>query len=446
MTLPFHSRLRAACCPLVLTSALLLSACGGGADTPPAEPGASTFTLGGTVTGLAAGASITLTNGDASATVERNGTFAFPSRLAAGSGYAVGIGSQPKGQFCEVAQGSGSAGDGSATAVAVTCKTAHVYVVTTGADNRGSLYYFSTGVDGALAALPKPARFLGITPSTYRRNVVVSPDGMNAYLLDFTSQIPITAEGELGTSAVALGSATPVVGLAAAPNGKAVYVSLLYGNRLLHYPIGADGKAASTPANSLELIAGTLRDVAVTPDSAHVYVIGAPYLYHLTVAADGKPALAHRNELSASLSRLAIAPDGKTLHALDEEGMVYSFQIGTAGRLVQAGQPQHTAKGATSIALAPNGKYLYVGAGTDVYQFARGADGALSALAPARVFSGAGVASLAITADSCNLYAANTDASTVSQYTIAADGRLLALGVPAVTTDGKAAEVVVFYR
>ncbi|MBE7939712.1 MULTISPECIES: hypothetical protein [Ramlibacter] len=68
------------------------------------------FTLGGTVTGLAPGAQLTLLNnlGDP-LTVLADGPFTFAGSLPFDGSYAVTVGSQPVGQACAVAAGSGSA-------------------------------------------------------------------------------------------------------------------------------------------------------------------------------------------------------------------------------------------------------------------------------------------------------------------------------------------------
>ena len=81
---------------LSLVSALALSACGGG-SSPQAD-------ISGTVTGLAAGASLTLSEGPTASTlsVASNGNFDFPQRLDANASYGVTVQQQPAGQTCSV--------------------------------------------------------------------------------------------------------------------------------------------------------------------------------------------------------------------------------------------------------------------------------------------------------------------------------------------------------
>lgn len=102
---------------LSLVSALALSACGGGS--------AAQADIGGTVAGLAAGASLTLSEGPTAGTlaVSGNGSFDFSQRLAANATYGVSVQQQPTGQTCSVSNGSGTV-DANADAVSdiqVTC-------------------------------------------------------------------------------------------------------------------------------------------------------------------------------------------------------------------------------------------------------------------------------------------------------------------------------------
>ena len=100
---------RAAALP-VLAAALALGACGGGGDDAASPPSGDGFTLGGAVTGLGQGKRLVLqNNGAADLDVAASGPFAFAGRVAAGSAYAVTVKTQPQGQTCAVAQGSGTA-------------------------------------------------------------------------------------------------------------------------------------------------------------------------------------------------------------------------------------------------------------------------------------------------------------------------------------------------
>ena len=91
--------------------------------------GAKTFTIGGTVSGLISGRSVTLLdNGTNSLTVSANGPFTFTTALASGATYSVTVGTQPSGEACTVTNGSGTVGSANVTNVAVAC-TANKYTI-----------------------------------------------------------------------------------------------------------------------------------------------------------------------------------------------------------------------------------------------------------------------------------------------------------------------------
>lgn len=77
--------------------------------------------IAGTVSGLASGTAVTLSNGSTTLAVATNGAFAFPGVLAAGTAYVVTVATPPAGQSCSVANGTGTVVSGSATAIVVTC-------------------------------------------------------------------------------------------------------------------------------------------------------------------------------------------------------------------------------------------------------------------------------------------------------------------------------------
>jgi len=81
----------------------------------------NTYTVGGTVTGLAAGQTLTLLNNAGnSTTLNANGSFTFTNAVNHGSAYAVTVGTQPTGQTCTVTNGTGTA-SANVSNVTVTC-------------------------------------------------------------------------------------------------------------------------------------------------------------------------------------------------------------------------------------------------------------------------------------------------------------------------------------
>jgi hypothetical protein len=95
---------------LLLSLCATLAACGG--------------EIGGRVSGLGTGLSVTLqNNGSDALTVTDNGSFVFNDQLEANAAYAVTVQTQPTGQVCSVADGSGTLNDNgdSVDTVRVSC-------------------------------------------------------------------------------------------------------------------------------------------------------------------------------------------------------------------------------------------------------------------------------------------------------------------------------------
>src|SRR6266851_4071401 len=113
----------------LLMSLIILAGCshaiGTGGCTVNCGGGGGLFTIGGTVSGLAAGGSMTLqNNGAESLVVSANGSFTFKTAIAVNQPYLVTVSVPPATppQTCTVAGGSGKA-TATVTTVVVTCTT-----------------------------------------------------------------------------------------------------------------------------------------------------------------------------------------------------------------------------------------------------------------------------------------------------------------------------------
>ena len=80
----------------------------------------ATFSVGGTVSGLS-GTVVLQDNGGDDLSVGANGPFTFATKLAGGAAYSVTVKTNPAGQTCSVANGSGTIGAANVTNVAVSC-------------------------------------------------------------------------------------------------------------------------------------------------------------------------------------------------------------------------------------------------------------------------------------------------------------------------------------
>ena len=106
----------------------VLAACGttsgGGSTTPPTS--STTYTIGGTVSGLSGTGLILQNNGGNNLTVSATGGFTFTTAIARGGTYNVTVLSQPSSpaQNCVATNGSGTVTSANVTSVQVTCTAA----------------------------------------------------------------------------------------------------------------------------------------------------------------------------------------------------------------------------------------------------------------------------------------------------------------------------------
>jgi Kelch motif len=105
---------------LVVMVSLSFSACGGGSSSNPPPP--TTYTIGGTVSGLSGTGLALQDNGGNSLPVSANGGFTFTTSIASGGTYNVTVFSPPSNptQSCAVTNGSGTA-NANVTSVRVAC-------------------------------------------------------------------------------------------------------------------------------------------------------------------------------------------------------------------------------------------------------------------------------------------------------------------------------------
>ena len=109
--------------PWLLILLALVSACGSGGGGTSAPP--PTYSVGGTVSGLA-GPGLELQNGSGTAlSVAVDGTFVLPGTFTSGAAYAISVKTQPSSpqQICTVVRGSGSVGTSNVGDIAVQCAT-----------------------------------------------------------------------------------------------------------------------------------------------------------------------------------------------------------------------------------------------------------------------------------------------------------------------------------
>ena len=107
---------------------------------------AGTYSIGGTVSGLS-GTVVLENNGGNDLSISANGTFTFSSLLDQSAPYAVTVKTDPSGQACTVANGSGTVASANVTNVSVTCVSGALAVQYVSTDANNIQYYSFTSAD-----------------------------------------------------------------------------------------------------------------------------------------------------------------------------------------------------------------------------------------------------------------------------------------------------------
>ena len=125
---------------LALLGSFALAACGGGGGgyggTVPPPP--TTYTIGGSISGLSGAGLVLEDNGGADLPVSANSTtFTFATAVISGGAYLVTVKTQPSGESCTVSSGSGTVGTANVTGVVVNCSTTATPTYTIGGSITG---------------------------------------------------------------------------------------------------------------------------------------------------------------------------------------------------------------------------------------------------------------------------------------------------------------------
>lgn len=130
-----HSSSKFSAILLAVAIAATFPACGGGGN----GGGATVYSIGGTVSGLAGTGLVLQNNGGNNTSVNQNGTFALSSTVAKNSGYSVTVLTQPSNpaQVCTVTNGSGTA-TANVTNIQIVCTTTAYTIAGTVAGLTGS--------------------------------------------------------------------------------------------------------------------------------------------------------------------------------------------------------------------------------------------------------------------------------------------------------------------
>jgi 6-phosphogluconolactonase (cycloisomerase 2 family) len=477
---------------LMSAIALGLTACGGGGSSSPPPPSSSPppatqFSIGGSVTGLTGSGLVLQDNGGDNLTIPGNGSFTFATKVNSGSAYAVTVMTQPSGQTCTVANGSGTA-SANVTNVAVSC-TAVASNVTiggtvagltgtglvlqdNGGDNlsvttNGSFTFATALASGSAYAVTvatqpsSPAQTCTVangTGTTGSANVTsvtvtcVTSAGKFAYVADnagglvyaYTIDPSTGALTQVGSPSAA-GTGPSVVALA--PNGKFAFTASNNGTVIYAWTINQTTGALTAVPGSPFTIAGFVNgtqyaDIAVDSQSAHLYIASA---------GDGEVAGFAIDQSTGALTPLAgspypagagsdqipaFTPNGQFLYVLNATAdTVSGYSVDTTtGVLTPIAGSFATGTDPTWISFTPDGKYAYVAnTGEDTIS-AYSVDpttGALTALTASPFMTDEHPQDLSIDSTGAHLYAPvalGTTNGAVDVFTINADGTLAKVG------------------
>lgn len=367
------------------------------------------YKIGVTVSGLAAGVSVTLeNNGSDPLTISMDGTYEFSVPVAYTGSFAVTVNTRPIGEVCGVSGGSGSNVAADVTGIAIACSPSPGFVYVT-SQSANTVSQFRVGTDGGLVPLT-PAT-LPVPASTYPIAIATDPKGRYVYVATYNAPSSISpfAIGPDGTLTPITDSLTHLTSVPTGsipesivvdPTGSYVYVASQTGG-IWQYAIQPNGALTQMSPASVTTGANPI-SIAIGATGKFAYVV---------------------NETAKTISQYSIGTDGTLTTLLD--GGATPLVTPTSG----AGVP-------VFIAVDPMGTYAYVvssglGAAINnvVSQYSIGTNGTLSAVVDggsSPVLAGTGTNPDAMVIDPAGQYAyvANSGASSISQYSIASDGVL----------------------
>lgn len=328
----------------VLGSALGAACSGGGGDDAPSPP--SSFTVGGTVTGLAGTGLVLQNNGGNNLTVNANGAFTFTATVANGNGYNVTVATQPTAtpaQICTVTNGMGTIAGAAVTNVVVECrarqaKLAYVPNIT----NSVAGFSLAAGTGALTPIAGSPFAVSGSPPL----GSTVHPLEKFLYVTGgtFSSQAnPATLEGFVIDSTS--GALTPIPGLPITFTGANLFAfsPAIHPNGSFMYVVVGAGGSNFAGANLYSFsIDGTTGALTPLPDSPR----GIPN-------GDGP-----REPVMSADGNFLYMPHGRTSPAVGGSVTVFAVN-GTTGALTLIETESLLGRYPNGIARHPSGKWLY---------------------------------------------------------------------------------------
>jgi len=436
-----------------LTLSFWLAGCGGGGGGGGGTPTPQAYTIGGAVSGLANGESVTLAdNGTDTVAVNGNTTFVFPTKIAQNGSYAVTVKTQPFAQNCKVSAGSGSGLAANVVTVAVACTNLpqYAYVVNNG---NNTVSQYAIDASGTLSPLSVATVATGNSP----QSVTVDPSNKYVYVTNLAdntiSQYLIQSDGTLAPNTPAtVATGRGPWALAVSPSGAWAYVVNSADSSISLFSVNASGALVAVTDGTVAT--GTEPwNVTLSPNGKYVYVAnhgdlppGGMTISQYAVDA-GTGALTPLNPATLTTAfpypgGIAVDPTSAYAYLSNINGNTVSeYGINADGTLSSL-NPASVATGTEPVYLAfdPTGRYAYEANYTVDYssaqgtvsQYAVGTGGQLTPLAPATVLAGTGPGWIAFDPFGKFAYVVNvgngTLPGTVSEYAIGTGGALTLIG------------------
>ena len=374
------------------------------------------YSVGGTVSGLLTGSSVTLVNNDIDVkTPNTNGTFVFDNTVLSGSTYAVKVSNQTAGNPCSVSNGSGVVSAANVTNVSITCGTTVTYVANKSSNTISRFVVTATGgltSADTTATLAQPVS-IKVDPSGKYAYVIYQAGGTNTTpSQNKISQFTIDAGGALTPMTVpdvtlpcvSKNPCPSVYSFAIDASGKYLYaVDYLY-NTVWQYGIGSNGTLTALSPASVSTGAGPY-SVTIDPSGKYAYVTNW--------GVDGAP--------GNTISQYTICPSAATSCTPGTLQSLGTVSTGTTG------------SGPYFMVIDKSSKYAYVTNGNTntISKFDIGVDGSLTFTAgTSNPIDSGGNLPFHLTMDSTGkyLYVVNTTSGAIGRFSIGSTGALTSLG------------------
>ena len=392
----------------------------------------NSYSVGGTVSGLAGTGMILQDNGTDDLIISANGSFTLATNVASGASYNVTVKTQPAAlsQTCSVTSGTGAVVAANITSVAVNCVTPSprfAYIANTG-DNTVSLYTVdaSTGqlrANGYVAAGSGP---VFVATDAAGKFAFVANNAANNISV-YTINAATGALGGVAGSPFAAGTAPWP--LAVDPAGKFLYVANELSNNISAYTINAASGALTAVAGS-PFAAGTVpASVAVDPAGKFVFVANNASNNVSAYSIDGTtgaltPVAGSPFAAGTNPGNVVVEPTGKFVYVTNQTSndvYAYSIDAATGALTAVAGSPFTAGTTPWCITVDPTGKFIYVAnnGSANVSAYAINATtGALMAVAGSPFAAEANPYSVAVDSTGKFAYVVNNGVPDVVVYSI----------------------------